>query len=225
MILRYIWRILFTLVAVGVLLVTIPFLWRGWVEARGTEAIYSVENVPERRVAIVFGARIYANGRLSAMLMDRVETAVQLYHAGKVDKILVSGDNSSIYYNEPDAMMAYAVQRGVPAEDIQPDYAGFRTYDTCYRAREVFQIESAVLVTQRFHLPRAIFTCNQLGLDVIGVEADRREYDPRSIAWSEMREVPATFKALIDVLRRNPPTFLGEPIPLFSAPMLFSYPI
>jgi SanA protein len=214
---RRFWKILVTLLVLVMIFASAPFLWRGWVEARGNEAIHTVDTAPERRVAIVFGARVYASGRLSAMLMDRVETAVQLYEAGKVDKLLLSGDNGSIYYNEPDAMMAYALQRGVPAEDMQPDYAGFRTYDTCYRAREVFQIDSAILVTQRFHLPRAIFTCSELGLDVIGVEADRRVYDPRSIAWSEMREVPATFMALVDVLRRKPPTFLGEPIPLLWA--------
>jgi SanA protein len=215
---RRFWKILVTLLVLVVIFASAPFLWRGWVEARGNQAIYTVDTAPEWRVAIVFGARVYPSGRLSAMLMDRVETAVQLYEAGKVDKLLLSGDNGSIYYNEPDAMMAYALQRGVPAGDLQPDYAGFRTYDTCYRAREVFQIDSAVLVTQRFHLPRAIFTCGGLGLDVVGVEADQRVYDPRSIAWSEMREVPATFMALVDVLRRKPPTHLGEPIPLLWAP-------
>jgi SanA protein len=148
------------------------------------------------------------------MLRDRVETAVQLYETGKVQKLLLSGDNSSLAYNEPGAMMAYAIERGVPAEDIQPDYAGLRTYDTCYRAHAIFGLESALLVTQDFHLPRALFTCTALGIDVVGVAADRRVYHPRSVAWSEIREVPATLVALVDVLRRRPPTFLGEPIPL-----------
>jgi SanA protein len=106
------------------------------------------------------------------------------------------------------------MQRGVPEEDIQLDYAGLRTYDTCYRAQAIFNLESAVLVTQRFHLPRALFTCDQLGMKVVGVAADQRDYHPRSIAWSEMREVPATVMALVDVIRRRPPTFLGDPIPL-----------
>lgn len=191
-----------------------PFAWRQWVDVRGREAIYHVENAPSGRIAIVFGARVYASGRLSAMLLDRVETAIQLYEAGKVEKILMSGDNSSDYYNEPGAMIAYAVARGVPADVLQPDYAGLRTYDTCYRARAIFGLESAILVTQRFHLPRALFTCQELGIDVVGVTADRRTYSERSIAWSEMREIPATLVALVDVLRRKPPAFLGEPIPL-----------
>ncbi|MCB0112811.1 MAG: YdcF family protein, partial [Caldilineaceae bacterium] len=195
-------------------LIAFPFVWRSWVDSRTQTAIYTVDDAPSGRVAVVFGARVYASGRLSAMLRDRVETAVQLYEAGKVQKILVSGDNSSVYYNEPDAMAAYAIERGVPAEDVQPDYAGLRTYDTCYRAHAVFGLDEAILVTQRFHLPRAIFTCEQLGIDVVGVAADQREYHPRSIAWSEMREVPATFIALVDVIRRRPPMFLGDPIRL-----------
>ena len=92
-------------------------------------------------MALVLGARVYANGRLSGMLRDRVETAVALYKAGKVQKLLMSGDNSSLEYNEPDAMMAHAVAMGVPPEDIQPDYAGRRTYDSCYRASAIFQVE------------------------------------------------------------------------------------
>lgn len=196
------------------LLIAFPFVWRAWVDRSSQAAIYTVDDAPSRRVAIVFGARVYASGRLSAMLLDRVETAVQLYHDGKVEKILMSGDHSAIYYNEPDAMAAYAIERGVPAEDVQPDYAGLRTYDTCYRARAVFGLEEAILVTQRFHLPRAIFTCEQLGIQAVGVAGDRRAYDPRSMAWSEMREVPATFVALVDVIRRSPPTFLDDPVPL-----------
>ena len=137
-----------------------------------------------------------------------------LYEAGKVDKLLVSGDNRFDDYDEPGAMMAYAIQRGVPVYDIQPDYAGRRTYDTCYRAADVFQVESAILVTQAFHLPRALYLCNNLGVDATGVIADRRIYDPRSVAWSESREVPAMLVALFDVIRRVPPPVLGEPIPI-----------
>lgn len=212
--LKRIYKVLIGIVVVGGLLISFPLLWRAWVDSSRSHEIYTVESAPVARVAIVFGARIYPSGRLSAMLMDRVETAIQLYEADKVEKLLFSGDNSSQYYNEPGAMMAYARQRGVPEEDIQLDYAGLRTYDTCYRAQAIFQLESAVLVTQRFHLPRAIFTCDQLGIKVFGVAADRREYHPRSIAWSEMREIPATLMALLDVVRRRPPTFLGEQIPL-----------
>lgn len=191
-----------------------PFAWQSWVTWRYQDSLYTVETVPHQRVAIVFGARIYSETRLSAMLLDRVDTAVDLYQAGKVDKLLLTGDNSSVYYDEPSAMMAHAISRGVDPADIQPDYGGRRTYDSCYRAGHVFQVTDATLVTQAFHLPRALLLCSNLGLNSVGVPADRRQYDPRSIAWSELREVPALLVALTDLVRRTPPPVLGEPIPL-----------
>jgi len=195
-----------------------PFAWRAGVNAYYDARIYSLtsalDSLPQERVAIVYGARVYPSGRLSAMLRDRVDTAVALYDAGKVDKLIVSGDNGSAEYNEPGAMMAYAIEQGVPAADIQPDYGGRRTYDTCYRAKTIFEVESAVLVTQAFHLPRALFLCNSLDLESSGVIADRRVYDPRSVAWSESRELPALLVALVDVIRKVPPPVLGDPIPI-----------
>jgi SanA protein len=211
--LRHPWLLL-SVVLTSVAGLVFPFVWQGWVQAQYGPAIYSAADVPAERVALVLGARVYSNGRLSGMLRDRVETAVALYHAGKVQKLLMSGDNSSVEYNEPDAMTAHAISLGVPAEDIQPDYAGRRTYDSCYRAREIFQVKSLVIVTQAFHLPRALFLCNQLGIPSVGVAADQSTYDPRSLAWSESREVPATFFALLDVIRHAPPAVLGDPIPL-----------
>ncbi len=195
-----------------------PFAWQTWVNARYDTRIHTlanaVEALPQERVAVVFGARVYPSGRLSAMLRDRVDTAIALYEAGKVDKLIVSGDNQFIDYDEPGAMMAYAIEQGVPAADIQPDYGGRRTYDTCYRAKTIFGVESALLVTQAFHLPRALFLCNSLGLESSGVIADRRPYDPRSVAWSESRELPALLIALVDVIRKIPPPVLGDPIPI-----------
>jgi len=194
--------------------VAFPLWWSHWVERTYASAIHTLEEAPSSRVALVLGARVYPNGRLSAMLADRVDTAIALYKAGKVDKLLMSGDNSLADYNEPGAMMAYAIARGVPAEDIQPDYGGRRTYDSCYRARQVFQVEEAVIVTQAFHLPRALFLCENLGVQAQGVMADRRVYSPRSLAWSETREMPALVAALVDVIRRAPPPIMGDPIPL-----------
>jgi SanA protein len=199
-----------------VLLFTIilPLGWWSLIRWRYAADIHPIDAAPAERVAIVFGARVYPNGRLSTMLRDRVETAVQLYHAGQIDKILMSGDNSHEDYNEPAWMTAYAIERGVAPDDIQPDYAGRRTYDTCYRAKEIFQLEAAVLVTQDFHLTRALFTCESLGLTVEGVAADRHRYSQRSLTWSTLREIPATAVALIDVIRRAPAPVLGEPIPI-----------
>ncbi len=133
------------------------------------------ENPP--RVAIVFGAKVWDDGEVSPVLYDRVLTAVELYRAKRVKKILMSGDNPNENYDEPTAMKQTAVSLGVPAEDVVLDFAGRRTYDTCYRAKEIFGIEKAILVTQTFHLPREIYLCDNLGVDSIGITANRREYD------------------------------------------------
>lgn len=196
------------------IVIAIPFLWRAWVEQRYASSIVSVDSVKPERVAIVYGARVYGEGRLSAMVRDRVDTAIALYQAGKVDKLLMSGSNQNEEYNEPGDMITYALGRGMPADAMQPDFGGRRTYDTCYRAREIFGVDSAILVTQAFHLPRALFTCQALGMEVQGVVADQRVYSERSMRWSTMREIPATIVALLDVLRRQPPPIMGEPIPL-----------
>jgi SanA protein len=210
------------LVVIFVIIMLFPWGWRKAVEFYYDRITYSAEEYQDTaqvtgstpRIAIVFGARVYSRERLSAMLRDRVDTAVDLYHAGLVDKLLLSGGQNGLEYDEPTAMMAHAMERGVPADAIQPDYGGRRTYDSCYRATHIFQVKQAVLVTQEFHLPRALLLCDNLGIDVVGVIADRREYAPRSIAWSETREIPALLAALTDLVRRPLPPILGEPIPL-----------
>jgi SanA protein len=189
-----------------------PFAWRSAVTWYYERHIYPISEAPSEQVAIVYGAAVYRNGRLSAVLRDRMETAIALYESGQVQKIVVSGDNRDPSYNEPGAMMAYAIQRGIPQADIQPDYAGLRTYDTCYRARYIFQVESAVLITQDFHLPRALFTCNALGVKAVGVTADRQRY--RGARWYETRETAATLVALWDVVSGQKPAVLGDPIPI-----------
>lgn len=195
-----------------IFLFALPWLWRWAVRTYYQQYIYTTTTVPSEQVAIVYGAAVYGNGRLSSVLRDRMDTAIELYKSGKVGKIVVSGDNASENYNEPGAMLNYAIAQGVPSADVQPDYAGLRTYDTCYRAREIFQIESAILVTQAFHLPRAIFTCRRLGIETVGVGADLRPY--RGARWYEFRETVATAVAFWDTLRQVPPPVLGDPIPL-----------
>jgi SanA protein len=166
----------------------------------------SIDQVPTEeppRVAIVFGASVYPNGALSPVLRDRVETAVDLYKAGKVKKLRMSGDMSAQHYDEPTAMKEAAVSLGVPENDIVMDFAGRRTYDTCYRAREIFAVKKAVLVAQDFHQARALYLCNNMGVDSIGIAADRfhyleenywrfREFFSVISAWLEMNFVPFT---------------------------------
>ncbi|NMB87047.1 MAG: DUF218 domain-containing protein [Chloroflexi bacterium] len=190
-----------------------PRLFTGLVTQADT---YPISQAPHARVAIVFGAGLRRNGTPTPVLQDRVETAAELYFAGKVEKLLMSGDNSSLEYNEPGAMMDYAIQLGVPAEDIVLDYAGRRTYDTCYRAKYIFQVPNALLVTQQFHLPRAIFTCRQLGLDAQGVVADRRTFSSRLMAFWNVRETAATLVAFWELWIQPPQLILGDVEPIFT---------
>lgn len=174
-------------------------------------SIYTdVAAAPSEPVALVFGGGIYADGRLSPMLQDRMDTAIQLYQAGKVRKLLVSGDNRFLDYDEPGRMYDYAVAHGVPARDVVRDYAGRRTYDTCYRAGAIFGVQRAILVTQRFHLYRAMYTCDSLGLDVVGLAADRRTYGNEPYYW--FRDAVATLAAWFDVAILHPEPVLGEKI-------------
>lgn len=197
-------------VLVLILLALLPVAWRKLVQLSYARHIHTVESAPSEQVAIVYGAAVYANGRLSTVLRDRMDTAIALYEAGKVDTLLVSGANNSAQRNEPEAMRLYALSRGVAPQAILVDSGGLRTYDTCYRARHEFGVVSAVLVTQEFHLPRALFTCRQLGITAVGVTADLRPY--RGARWYALRETAATLVALWDVTRMQPAQILGNPV-------------
>ncbi len=177
--------------------------------------LYSVENAPPERAAIVFGAGLWRDGSPTPVLRDRVATAAGLYFAGKVEKLLMSGDNSTTAYNEPEAMRQFALALGVPDQDIVLDYAGRRTYDTCYRARQIFGLQTAILVTQNFHLPRALYTCQALGLDSVGVPADLRPYPRSALLWWNLRELPATLTAMLELYVTRPEPILGRPEPIF----------
>src|SRR5262245_12113999 len=178
---------------------------------------FSTLDVPVRRVAIVFGADVKNDGAPTAVLRDRVETAAGLYKSGKVEKILMSGDNRVVDYNEPESMRQYAVSLGVPNEVIVLDYAGRRTYDTCYRAREIFQVDSVILVTQGFHLPRALFLCNSFSVKAVGVKADNYYYLKRLRLIWYIRETLATTQAVWDVYVMHPMPVLGKPEPIFAS--------
>ncbi|MBM3145346.1 MAG: hypothetical protein FJ010_10315 [Chloroflexi bacterium] len=205
--------LIFVIVTLGLTTLLVPRLitqLHAWTRTK------TAADVLPRGVAIVFGAGLWRDGSPSPVLRDRVLTAAELYFAGKVEKLLMSGDNRFADYNEPAAMQAYAVELGVPAEDIVLDYAGRRTYDTCYRARQIFAVESAILVTQSFHLPRALYTCNQLGVAAVGVPADQRIYRWGSLAFWHTRETIATLVAMLEVHIMRPIPVLGEPEPILT---------
>lgn len=210
---RFLWRLILAIGLPGLLAVLFTRLAT---DLYAASRLFSVQEVPSERAAIVFGAGLRRDGTPTAVLRDRVETAAALYFSGKVEKILMSGDNRFVEYNEPGAMRQYALDLGVPDADIVLDYAGRRTYDTCYRARAIFGLERAILVTQGFHLPRALFLCNSLGVKAVGVEAANHYFLKRSrFAWN-LRELIATFAAVVDIRVTRPLPVLGDPEPIFA---------
>jgi SanA protein len=204
--------VLIVLIIMGVLLLGISRLATGVYAHSKT---YAAAEVPTRPVAIVFGAGLWRNGTATPVLQDRVQTAANLYFAGKVKKLLMSGDNRFVDYNEPAVMRQLALSLGVPDGAIVLDYAGRRTYDTCYRAKAIFGVNEAILVTQAFHLPRAIYLCNHLGVDSVGVDADLRIYPKSSLLYWNARELLATVAALWDVNIGHPVPVLGDKEPIF----------
>ena len=165
---------------------------------------------PNAEAALIPGAAILADGALSSIFIDRVDAAIALYRAGKVSKILVSGDNSTVSHNEVKPVRHYLLEKGIPDEDIFLDHAGFDTYSTMYRARDVFQVGSAIISTQSFHLPRAIFLARRLGIDAHGIEAG----DGNHLFGSYVREIFANEKAVFNLFLNRQPKFLGDVIPI-----------
>lgn len=173
------------------------------------DKIKPISKTNSTKVAIVFGAKIHQDGILSEALQNRVNTAIKLYKIGKVQKLLFTGDNSRQNYDEVTNMKNYAVEEGVSPDDIKLDYAGFRTYDSCYRAKEIFGVTEVVLVSQRFHLYRAIYECNKLGVDSIGVAAVN--FSGPKLLQAKIREVFAIIQAYWEINLTHPkPKFLGN---------------
>lgn len=176
------------------------------------EATGSVAEVDSAEAAIVPGALVEPNGRMSAMLAARVRQAAALWHAGKVKKVLVSGDHHSWAYDEPDTMRKALVGDGVPPRDIFEDHAGFDTWATMVRARRIFGVRHAVVVTQGFHMPRALFLADAAGIDATGLTADLQPWGAQG-EKSEVREVLSRVKAIADVTL-DTPAMGGPRIPL-----------
>lgn len=171
-----------------------------------------VANVPNTEVALIPGAAILISGGLSPIFTDRVNTAIKLYKAKKVTKILVSGDNSTVSHNEVNPVRKYLLAKGVPDEDIFLDHAGFDTYSTMYRARDIFGVTSLIITSQSFHLPRAVFIARQLGMNAYGVSADTG----RVFFRNYVREAFANGKAVINLVLQRKPKYLGDKIPIIG---------
>ncbi len=206
-------KLLFILAISGATLLLIARLTTA-IHSKGR--VYEIKDIPAERAAIVFGAGLWRDGTPTPVLRDRIQAGAELYFAGKVEKLLMSGDNRFIDYDEPTAMKNYAIELGVPENDIVLDFAGRRTYDTCYRAKEIFGLDSAILVTQEFHLSRALYICDALGVESTGINGDRRTYLKRSRVYWNTRETLATLSAFVDLYITHPIPVLGEFEPIFT---------
>ena len=171
-----------------------------------------MNELSEAEVVLVLGARVYERGIMSGMFLDRVETAFDLYEEEKVEKILISGDHGRENYDEVNTAKDYLLDKGVRSEDIFLDHAGFDTYDSLYRAKEIFEVPSVIVVTQNFHLPRAVYIGRKLDLEIYGLSADKHLY--ANIGYNKSREVLSKVKAFFDVSFHAKPKFLGEKIPI-----------
>ena len=181
-----------------------------WVRSEADDFLYTEQGVPAAPVGLVLGAQVDPDRRPSPFLTGRLEVARRLYLTGKVRVLLVTGDHMDWDYDEPDAMRAWLLGHGVPNTKIVLDHAGFDTYDSCARAARVFGVTRAIVVTQTYHLPRAVALCRRLGLDAVGVgdESVRQFRGPWLI--SSTREHGACVKAVVDTLSGRDPVFLGQ---------------
>jgi vancomycin permeability regulator SanA len=181
-----------------------------WLYVSTADRLRTTADAPRTGVAVVFGAGLW-DGEPSPYLAHRLDTAARLYRAGRVRVVLVTGDNSTKSYDEPDAMRAYLTRHGVPGARIVRDYAGFDTWDSCVRAKKIFGVDRALLVSQGFHIRRAVALCEAAGVDSYGIGA----VDRHDVTWyyGGTREVFAAAKAALDVVFRPDPEFLGPKEP------------
>ena len=203
---RYYRLAIVALLALMALAMMVPIVMRFTVE---TFIVTSVDDVPRTDAALVLGASVF-RGSPSPILAERADTAIALYKADKVKKILVTGDNGALTHDEVTPVRKYLLDAGIASQDIFLDHAGFDTYSSMYRARDVFLVLSLTIVTQDFHLPRALWIARHLGLDAYGVVAEGGEHSP----YDYVREIPASIKAFLDVLIDRQPKYLGPTIPL-----------
>ncbi|WP_206184592.1 SanA/YdcF family protein [Thermoactinospora rubra] len=201
----------YQVLAVSTLLVLTPLAWV-LLDSSGHRVVAGADGwparVPHSPTALVLGAGVYGS-RPSSMLARRLDIAAELYHAGKVRALLLSGDNSRKNYDEPTAMRDYLRGRGVPDRVMVLDYAGFDTWDSCVRARQVFGADRVTVVTQVFHLPRAVALCRTAGLETFGVGDDSARAFPEPTYAYAAREVFASAKGMADAVLRTPPVFPG----------------
>ncbi|MEK7094093.1 MAG: ElyC/SanA/YdcF family protein [Patescibacteria group bacterium] len=200
------------IIALGIvlvlLIVVITFLV---IRKESAQYLYDdVKTVPQAPTAMILGAALAGDGELSSVFKYRVDAAILLYKNDKADKILVTGDNGTVTHNEVNPVRTYLLEHGIPDTDIFLDHAGFDTHSSMYRARDIFEIESAIIVSQAFHLPRSVFIARRLGITAYGFSADKGRYRLSNY----FREYLANVKAIGDLVLQRKPKYLGETIPI-----------
>ncbi|WP_288766838.1 vancomycin high temperature exclusion protein [Varibaculum massiliense] len=209
--LRALIRLAITLVVIAVIIVagTNVYVWQ-----RTKGEIISLTEAKDKntQVILVLGAGVNPNGTPSPMLAHRLQTALNLYQAGAAKKILISGDHGQVHYDEIKAMKSWLINQGVPAQVIYADHAGFSTYESAYRAEAIFSVQRAIVVTQPYHLPRALYDCQSRGIEVWGVGAAGNAYPGQT--ERNLREYLARTKDVIWVATEQKPTYLGPKISL-----------
>jgi SanA protein len=208
---NYFKYILFSLMVIFVLAVAVFVMSYTIINISSSRYIFSdVEKLSHAQVAVIPGAAILLSGGLSPVLRDRADMAIAIYQKDIVKKILVTGDNSSLSYNEVNPVKNYLLKNGILEQDIFLDHAGFDTYSSMYRARDVFLVESMIVVSQAFHLPRAVYIARHLGITAYGIVADRGHY----LFYNNIREMFADVKAIGNLLFDRQPKYLGKQIPI-----------
>lgn len=207
-------RVLRTFALLMLLAILLPLATNYYVMASTESRIITPEEAANlgADAILVLGARVWDNGQPSGILKDRINTGVALYESGASDRLLMSGDHGQEDYDEVNAMKDYAIESGIAPEVIFMDHAGFSTYESVYRARDIFQIKTVVIVSQTYHLYRALYIARALGLDAYGVSADRRDYN--SYWLFDAREILARCKDFVYSIFQPLPTYLGEVIPI-----------
>lgn len=206
-------KILVVVLVIIIFIMIIVFGINGYVILASKKHIYNESSVIEDNYdcILVLGAGIWG-GKPSPMLEDRLKEAIRLYENGIANKIIMSGDHGSENHDEVNIMKDYAIERGVPSENIFMDHAGFSTYESMYRAKEIFGVNKMIIITQKYHLYRAVFIANKLGIDAYGKNSDPRKYAGQS--YRELREIIARDKDFFSCILKPKPTYLGETIPV-----------
>ncbi|MDR3600788.1 MAG: ElyC/SanA/YdcF family protein [Desulfosporosinus sp.] len=213
---KYWKRVLAVLIGILLVLIVSVLIVDKYVEQKGMDYIVGANDVPKADAILVLGAYVTPDGTVSPMLNDRLIVAQELYQKGKAEKLIVSGDHGRKDYDEVNAMKKFLMARGISDQDIFMDHAGFSTYESLYRARDIFQVKKVIIVTQEYHLMRAVFIARELGLEAYGVASDLQDYGPVMYQY-KAREIAARNKDFLMVKIFKPkPTFLGEVIPVFG---------